>query len=342
MADLQVQFETFERTIRIDRDGEKALLVEKRQRILNRLSEGISALRSQGIVIPRYEHRNQGSFAMDTGIKPLDDDYDLDVAITFDFTAIARPSPDVVKGWVYESVKNHTASVRWREPCITVFYAEGGESIYHVDLAIYAKDGSMSHLARCREGARPEARSWEHADPAALIDAIRKRFDDSDEQGQFRRVIRSLKRWKDFNFPSTGNEAPRGIALTACAHRWFVPQFDWTLDRVAGRRPNDAHAMLELVGQILSHFDGRGRIQVTLPVPPGNDLFERMSDRQLEVLRAKLQQLLAGLTNANADPDPCTAAQTLAKLFGPDFPVPDPPSTGRKRGPGIVSSGNSG
>jgi hypothetical protein len=341
MADLQPQFIQFENTIRVDRKIEKAVLVKKRERILERLATGIAAQRREGLVIPSYSHRNQGSYAMDTGIKPLDGDYDLDVALIFDFRTTARPDPVTVKGWVHAAVEGHTSEVRWREPCVTVFYKRRDEPIYHVDLAVYAKDLNGTYLARGRRNAQAEARSWEPSDPAGLVEAIRMRFSDSEEQGQFRRCIRYLKRWKDHNLPSEGNEAPRGIALTACAHRWFLPKLDYHPDS-STPRPNDHAALQALVGQIVGRFDGRGQLDVTLPVPPGNNLFEMMSDRQLEVFKAKLERLHAALEDASRDPDPHTAAAALTKVLGPDFPVPDKPSTARKRSPGYVSSGNAG
>lgn len=234
-------------------------------------------------------------------------------------------------------VKNHTTSVRWREPCVTVFYVKAGEIRYHVDLAIYAKDATGTYLARARESAPPDSRSWEPADPAALVNAVSKRFTDSEEQAQFRRTIRYLKRWKDHNFPSQGNEAPRVIALTACAYRWFTPQLGWHPEHQA-RRPDDSVALLQLVDAILGRFDGRRRVSASLPVPPGNDLFEKMSATQLATFHAKLDRLRTTLTNAQADPDPHTAANSLVKVFGEDFPVPAKPTTAQKRGPSYVSS----
>lgn len=341
MADLQTQFIKFEQAIRVDRDGEKATLVEKRERILRRLSEGIKAQRSAGKNIPAYSCRNQGSYAMDTGIKPLDGDYDLDVAVIFDLEGQDRPDPVTVKGWVYAAVENHTTSVRWREPCVTVYYTKNGRAEYHVDLAVYASDARQTLLARGRQNAQDGARTWEPADPEGLIKAIQTRFPDKDEQGQFRRCIRYLKRWKDLNLPAQGNEAPRGIALTACAYNWFVPAFDYHPDR-QGRVANDHAALRALVTTMIDRFTPWGRLAVSLPVPPGNDLFAIMSDRQLEVFKTKLAVLRDKLAEAAADTDPHTAATALAKVLGEDFPIPDKASTARKLSPGYLSSGNSG
>ncbi len=154
---------------------------------------------------------------MGTGVKPLDGDYDLDVAIVFDLDTEDYPDPVVVKSWVFDAVMKHTENVRMREPCVTVFYQDKGEFVYHVDLAIYGQRGESKpiRLARGRKGGAEESRRWEDSDPKALLETVRDRFADEDG-AQFRRCIRYLKRWKDFKFPSDGNAAPLGIALTAC------------------------------------------------------------------------------------------------------------------------------
>ena len=190
MIDLQPQFQAFELAIRFDSNTHKRTLAEKRQRILERLSEGIKKQRREGVTIPSYRTLNQGSYAMNTGIRPLDDDFDLDVAVIFDFEKTERPLPTTVKQWVYDAVKPHTSSVRWREPCITVYYMHKGEPKYHVDLAIYSETPWSCDLARGRMNAQSGHRSWESADPKALVEAVNNMGSNADEQAQFRRVVR--------------------------------------------------------------------------------------------------------------------------------------------------------
>lgn len=342
MADLQKQFEQFHEDIALERDKEMKTLVEKRERILTRLSEGIARQRQAGAKIPSYSHRNQGSYAMGTGIKPLDGDYDIDVALTFDVSKDDHPNPVAVKRWVYDALLGHTKEVRMCEPCVTVVYQREGEPVYHVDLAVYARDearNGKSYLARGKLGSGPEHRSWEESDPAAFIDAIETRFADPEDRAQLRRVIQYLKRWKDEQFSSEGQEAPRGIALTACAYEWFQPVF--RRDAVANRRSDDdMRALQDLVIAILARYVG-DRLSVVLPVPPHDDLFARMSDEQLRKMKVNLTDLRDALQGARDEIDPRVAAEELAKRFGEDFPVPDAKDTGVKRAAAIVSSGHS-
>lgn len=340
MTDLQREFRKFNDEISLERDREKATLAEKRARILDRLKDGIKKQRATGTEIPSYDVRNQGSYAMGTGIKPLDGDYDLDVALVFELSTTEYPDPVEVKRWVFDALDGHTKEVRVREPCVTVFYQRQGEPVYHVDLAVYADedDGGGTQLARGKLGSSERDKKWEPADPEGLLEAIQGRFTDDQERQQFKRAIKYLKRWKDVQFSSEGNEAPKGIALTACAYRWFSPSIQ--VDQIASTTTeHDLAALLGLVREMLARFGSR--LTVTLPVPPGNDLFERMSDTQMGNMKAKLQALRDCLEKARDDVDPHEAARTLAGALGDDFPIPDKSDTGVKRAAAIVTSGHS-
>lgn len=350
MADLQKYFRQFHDRIAVKRDQEKALLAEKRARIERRLADGIAAQRKDGAEIPPYRLVNQGSYAMGTGNKPKDGDYDLDVAVIFELDKAKHSDAVAVKEWVFKAVENHTARVEMRRPCVTVYYQAEGEPIYHVDLAIYAganPDGKV-YLALGKRESATEARVWQESDPQGLIEVVKNRHADAEDAKQFRRVIRVLKRWRDENFPKDGNAAPRGIALTACALMWFRPE----KIRFAAETLYDDHGALKaLVRSMLAAFtkvfDSAtntwvDRLSVRLPVPPGNDLFERMTAGQMISFRERLEKLATALEEAKRDPDPHTAAATLAKYFGDEFPIPEKAATAAKRAPSIASSGNSG
>lgn len=350
MADLQGEFRAFHDSIALD--GEKAVLVEKRERILSRLSEGIARQRREGAVIPSYRHFNQGSYAMRTGVKPLDGEFDLDVAILFDLDKSAHADPVAVKEWVFDSVKSHTTDVKMKGPCVTVTYIEQGEPKYHVDLAIYAAANSdgKHYLARGRQGSADTHRVWEESDPKALINTLNDRFADTEDDAQFRRVIRMMKRWRDSNFPSGGHASPRGIALTAAALQWF--RAVKTQDFFKNKTTYDDHAALrDFVRQMVNSFsalwdpDAKSyieRLSVRLPVAPGNDLFERMTFGQMVTFKERLDRLLIALDAAKHDPDPHSAGTVLQREFGEDFPVPSKDDTAVPHKKAIVSSGNSG
>lgn len=321
MADVQKYLIQFDDAIRYERDDEMKILSEKRQRILDRLSEGIRRQRKQGKTIPSYEHFNQGSFAMKTGIKPVDRDFDIDVGLRFDIPK-SKYDPVEVKCWVHDAVDGHTKKVELRRSCVTVFYQEKGEDRYHVDLAIYAGAGGKDYLAKGKSTSPPEQRSWEESDPQGLIDAVATRFTGQDAE-QFRRAIRALKRWKDERFSKDGHAAPKGIALTIAAYRWFQVSKEVTFS--GNTKYDDLAALRHFAGEMLSRFQPtwQPRLEVTLPVPPHSDLCAMMSDGQMRDFQDRLQALYDALAFAQMAANPISACRELRKHFGDDFPLPN-------------------
>ena len=226
MANVQTYFNKFHDTIRRSYD-DSDILREKRDLLLDDLREGLGRYaQNQNVKIPRFEHFNQGSYAMGTGIEPLPgEDYDIDVGLNFHLSKNDY-SPVQVKQWVYEALRTGNRTVEYKRPCVRVQYHRSGEQVYHVDLAVYSGSSSnwdnRTYLAKGFLGSEPENRIWEPAEPKKLIDIFQQKFQNQEgHREQFRRVIRFLKRWKDFNFSANGNERPTGIAITACALNWY-------------------------------------------------------------------------------------------------------------------------
>ena len=201
MVNLQSEFMDFHNTIKLD--IENATLREKRDILLKKLKEKISEDAAS------YTSFNQGSYAMGTGIKPDDGDYDIDVGLKFDIDHNDYSDPIEVKKWVKDALDGHTKKVVIRRSCVTVTYQEDGEDAYHVDFAVYAAnnpDGKL-YIAKGKENSKPENRYWEESDPQELIDLINSVFDDADDRMQFKRVIRYSKKWKNQHFDLAGNSA---------------------------------------------------------------------------------------------------------------------------------------
>lgn len=349
MAQIQRQFEQFHEAIRLKRFSENAELREKRDRVLKRLREGLQEVfAGKGKTPPEYDTFDQGSYAMGTGVKPATGDYDIDEGVVFKIATTDYPDPVTVKEWAYEALKGHTKSVEIRRSCVTVWYQEDDEDLYHVDLAIYSggNPGGKMHLAKGKQNSEEQHRVWEEADPQGLIDGILGRFAGEDA-GQFRRTIRYLKRWRDERFPSDGNAAPIGIGITVAAYHWFQPVY--MVDTFSNtRRYDDLAALLRFVQTMRDNFtqrlsDGQWveRLEVRLPVAPFGSLFEKMTDAQMVEFKDKLDKLLEALEAAHDEADPVEACRMLRRQFGDDFPVPKKEDTGRRTPPAIVSSSSS-
>ncbi|GAX38906.1 cyclic GMP-AMP synthase DncV-like nucleotidyltransferase [Nodularia sp. NIES-3585] len=349
MANVQYQMIKFHEAIKLKHFDENAVLREKRNRILERLDQGLDKIfRVCNLKPPKYETFDQGSYTMGTGNKPIDGHFDIDTGVVFRICKDDYLDPVKVKEWVYDALHKHTNLVEIRRPCVTVFYQQAGDPIYHVDLAIYSHpdcnpDGKM-YLAKGKLNSAAEYRFWQESDPQALIQLIKNLFLDREDDKQFRRIIRYLKRWKDVKFSSDGNAAPIGIGITVAAYHWFNPVY--THDSFTNiKNYDDLEALRCFVNVVLTKFQNvysnRNIVQrliVELPISPHNDLFEKMTDNQMADFQEKLKFLLEVIKEAQQKADPVEACKILHKQFGDDFPIPNREDTAQKRPPAIISS----
>ncbi len=353
MANVQKQLEQFNENIRLKRYSQNRTLQQKREIVLEKLRTGLKRVfEEKDESPPKFRTFNQGSYKLGTGVKPLDGDYDIDVGVRFELGTQQEPDPVVVKNWVFDALEGHTKRVEVRRPCVTVFYQCGNEPLYHVDLAVYSDSSTNSdaldYLAKGKLNSLSENRIWEQADPDGLVEAITSKHSGV-EWEQFRRCIRNLKRWKDLEFSSDGNSAPVGIGITLAAFNWFEPVIR-IVDQFSGKTsPDDLEALNELVASVRDNFkrvyhDGEWaeRLIVELPVVPGNDVFEKMTNAQMGSFKVKLDKLKEAVSEARAEVDPVKACEALNRVFGADFPVPDKDETGAIRAPAIIASSQSG
>jgi hypothetical protein len=346
MAEIQKYFDEFHDKIRLKRFEENETLREKRDRILERLKNNWpNVFEDMDIAPPQYETFNQGSYDLGTGNKPLNGDYDIDEGIIIKIFKDDYPDPVKVKKWIYDALYGHTKSVEIRRPCVTVYYQKNEEAIYHVDLAVYCQSDDKIYLAKGKLNSSENNKIWEEAEPHELSTLIKEHYSDRDDDKQFRRIIRYLKRWKDVQFSQDGNAAPIGMGITIAAYYWFKPE-KTVIDVFANTfKYKDLEALSQFVQKMIDNFtfvwrDGEyvERLEVILPVVPGSDLFDKMSNSQMTKLKEKLENLQKVLENAIAEADPTEACKLLQKQFGDDFPVPEKNDTAQKRSKAIVSS----
>lgn len=169
MANVQTYFNKFHDTIRRSYD-DNSILRDKRDLLLRDLREGLRRYaENHNVKIPRFEHFNQGSYAMGTGVGPLQgEDYDIDVGLNFHLSKNDHSSVEV-KQWVCEALRTGNRTVDYKRPCVRVQYHRAGEELYHVDLAIYSANtynwDNQTYLAKGFLGSAPENQVWEIAEP---------------------------------------------------------------------------------------------------------------------------------------------------------------------------------
>lgn len=332
---LQTYFEKFNKNIKMDYD-ENSELASKRDILIKKLRANKD--------LPSFTTINQGSYAMYTGVKPLDNkDYDIDVGLRFNVNKDDY-KPLELKEKVYEILKDHTDyGAEIKKPCVTVTYKKNGNVGYHVDLVIYSYEDkndsdSKMYLARGEKYSKEENKKWEEADPMGLKDKIMGKFEDDGEKKQYRRVIRYLKRWKNIKFSSNGNSEPPGIGVTLLAYEKFKPKYEEDSVSLV-RTYNDLEALIYLVKQIKDMFalktyeNGRFlyRIELNLPVIPETDVFYKMTNIQMTDFKDKIEVLLSDLQEVESEAEVVEQCKKLNEIFGDDFEVPEKQDTAKRQ-----------
>lgn len=342
---VQSQFFKYHDNIKLETVDNKKV-IEKRDMLIEEIRAYLKK-KSEDEKKPliRFDIFNQGSYAMGTGIKPAfdEDDYDIDVALLFNINKDNYTSLEV-KEWVYNALNSKQfRTVEWKKPCIRVQYSEDGFPKFHVDFAIYSDSGSnpdnKTYLAKGKPTISKDQNIWEVSEPKRLKELINGKYSDQNEEGQFIRIIRFYKRWKDLKFDSV-NGKPTGIALTALAYSGFEPSVK---DYFNGSENIDDHkALISFTKYIIRQFSSwSNRIRVELPVPPYNDLCEKMTVDQCKTFKEKLEKLKDVLEDAYKETDPHEACKKLRKEFGEDFPIPTKEETAQSRSKSVVTTNES-
>jgi len=323
MANLQTQLNKFHNSIKTDFDDSQPLR-DKRDLIVNNLKSGLEKLFPTST--PTFHSFNQGSYNLATGVEPLPgDDYDIDVGIIFNFSR-SDCKPVEVKEWVFHALNTGTRTVEIKRPCVRVQYHYNGQKYFHVDLAIYSTErnswgNEVTYIAKGLINSSEDKKIWELSEPFKLKELLKSKIADDSDRAQFRRIIRYLKRWKDYNFRSMVRGRPTGIALTACCYNLFTAQKDYNYGTYTYTyQYNDLRALQMVVKGIIGMFSWNNQISVKLPVEPYNDLFEKMTNNQMELMKQKLTILQNVLNIASQEYNSCNACTTLKQVFGKDFP----------------------
>ncbi len=313
MAILQNEFIEFHDTIKLGTYDENETLRDKRDLLLDELKNGLKEEKVPGTDKSlTFKKIDQGSYAMNTGVKPKKDEYDIDVGVIFDVT-LDEYEPKKLKKLVRDTLKKRpNRTVDFNRPCITVSYADG----YHVDLPIYANNDDEIHIAWGKES---NDCSWEPAAPQELNNWVRDVSTDSDERKQYRRCVRALKKWKEKHFSSNGNAAPPSIGITIQARKAFKY-----------KEENDLESLIVIAKAIKSKFkrefcistlEFHNTINVKLPVTPKKNVYYKMTEKQMDNFYNEVVELIEALTAAKSESNAREASKILRKIFGTDFPL---------------------
>ena len=314
MAKLQKEFIKFHEAIKLKRYDENSDLRDKRDMLFKELRD---ALKDEKIPDTdkklTFREINQGSYAMGTGIKPNNDDYDIDIGAIFNVTKDEYDSGEL-KTLVRDKLNKGNRTVKYNRPCLTVEYQSED---YHVDLAVYSDNSDDIHIAWGKEYS--EEKVWYKSEPEELTTWVSNVSKDSDVSAQFRRCVRYLKKWKEKKFSSNGNESPPSIGITIQARKAFSEKFAYSKD-------HDLSALITTVRHIKNSFvltyeddEYLQGISVPLPVQPFKNVYYKMSLKQQDSFYHRISDLLELLESVVAEESEHEASKMLRKVFGDDF-----------------------
>ena len=345
---LQTQYKKFADKIALTRESEHYKSAREKDDLITPKVE--AAFKNEGYEV--HSKLLQGSLATHTGIIPLDGDYDIDRAVVI--TKSSSPdNPIEPKKVVKRVLSEHGFKApKIKNPCVTANYEN---KPLHIDFPIYRVDSFGNYqLAVGKEFANEENRYWDAADPKGLVDWITSDTNHqsifkltSEERWQYYRLVRYIKRWRDFKYDSESQRKKIfSIALTVMFKQSFKPS-------IGDSGKADDHAALKATLKLIlssNYFISTGNSQydivVYLPVTPQRDIFNGKGKDVGTTLKNRLQKLLDALNEADGLDTLKKQCELLQKHFGDDFPVPDEnnsqKSTARvtSKSPGLVGVSN--
>jgi len=208
---LQTQFSGFDGKIRITREDERMKTVrEKDDSIRDQVKDG---LKEAGYSVAEFFQ--QGSYAIQTSIEPLNGDYDIDVGVVLDAENCPDDPVDAKKILRDLLIARNLKDPKIKMPCVTAQYIREGEKHFHIDYAVFKRNGGQYFLGVGKEHSASDKKKWEDADPKGLINWINDKSGFSTDSAfqQYKRVIRYLKRWRDFTFTEANRKKIYSVGL---------------------------------------------------------------------------------------------------------------------------------
>lgn len=203
MYDLSSKFNIFYDSHVVLSQAEQTNLHSKKDLNIQRLKDGLKEYNEENKTsYSIVETCTQGSVAMSTVVQNEDGDYDIDVAVVFDKSALGDKGAQATRNLVANALKRKTKQFN-TEPevktsCVRIKYADG----YHIDFAVYRRYYDFGNECWVYEHAGSD---WTKRDLRGLNEWFKTQNDASG--GKLRKVVRlskmfckSREAWK--NMPS--------------------------------------------------------------------------------------------------------------------------------------------
>ena len=261
MYDMSKKFNSFyDSEVVLSKDDQNELYAKKDLNI-QRLKDGLEEYNEEnGTSYSIVETCVQGSVAMATVVQNEDNDYDIDVAVVFDHSALGAKGAQATRNMVANALKRKTkqfnADPEVKTSCVRVKYADG----YHIDFAVYRRTWDEGNSCWKYEHAGAD---WSERELKGLTEWFKERNDASD--GKLRKVIRLSKMF--CNSRDTWVNMPSGLLQTVLCDENLQLEYN-RIDELF------YHTMKGIVGRLDSHTT------VSAPVDNGRNLTPRKTDIQ--------------------------------------------------------------
>ena len=321
MANCHHLFQHYNSAIKLS-DVDRVKLMSFRDSLRKRMDVNFKKIPSEQRRNLEIYFQTQGSFIMDTIIKPMIEDFDLDDGVYFqgNQSRVERPEPKKFHEWVIYAVDrdNDYETVTDKATCVRVKYKMG----FHIDIPIYYADNFDSpDLAEKVKGwmlSNPvefiawfEEKTKSNFQKAFIYESLKYKepyekwlTDIRKRDCQLRRLVRYMKAWAD----QKKQEMPCGIIMTILVAENFAVN-----DR-------DDIAFRDTLICIKNYLSRNG-VKCPRPTSPeGEDLFSTSSQAEKDYFMNALNTLIQSANkavNAINEKDACTEWE---KHLGNRFP----------------------
>lgn len=300
MAQCNDLFLEFDEEIKL-KSGKKASLRTSR----NTLRSKIKSHFKDELKIKAPKFWGQGSYMMNTTLKPIEGEYDIDDGVYLEHLVDEKekdwPTPRTVHSWVQKAVEGHTDTpTKNKNTCVRVIY----KNDYHVDFPIYIKASNDEYpkLAHLDKG-------WIYSDPKKLTNWFADHVED--KGSQLKRIVRYIKAWKDKK--KSSNKFPSGMILTILAANNFV----------IGYEDDDDSALIATLQNIQDELNES--FSVTRPVFPYEELLNDWSQASEDNFLNKLSDFVKIGQEALEVEDKEITSKKWIRVFGDRFPIYNTP-----------------
>ncbi|MFA6572190.1 MAG: hypothetical protein WCT77_13260 [Bacteroidota bacterium] len=329
MANSHSLFQVYNSAIKLP-DAERELLKQARNSLRKRMQEVYGKFSEAERKTHSIEFQSQGSFVMDTIIKPHNgEEFDLDDGVYFqgNLTEEQRPNTKIFHDLIIKAIdkNNEIEEIVDKDTCVRVKYQKnyGNQNLnFHIDIPIYyAEKLETPELAHKKEGwvesspvefiAWFETKAKSGFEKAYLYESLKyaepyeKWLSDIRKQDcQLRRIVRYLKAWADLK----KGEMPCGIIMSILAANNY------------SENERDDIALRDTLTNINTTLEINGFTCIRPTPKYGEDLFAKSSLTEKQYFKTALESFIESANFAINNPNYKESCLKWQRHLGHRFP----------------------